>query len=60
MKLGDFFLPKIARSDPKVRKEAVLQEHDAQLLKKVAEKDESQEVRATAKKRLKELASASA
>ncbi len=56
MKFGDLFLPKIARSDPGVRKEAVLKESDAQLLKNVAKKDESQQVRAAAKERLQEIA----
>lgn len=55
MKLGDFFLPKIARSDPEVRKEAVLGETDEQLLRTVSEKDESEEVRVAARQRLREL-----
>ena len=44
MKLRDFFLPKIARSDPEVRKQAVLEEENAELLKNVSEKDDNPEV----------------
>ena len=55
MKFRDLFLPKIARSDPKVRKEAVLEEEDPNLLKKVVENDSDPEVRRTADMRLKEL-----
>ena len=55
MKFGDLFLPKINRSDPKVRLKAVLKEEHVPLLQQVAEKDQSQEVREAAKKRLAEL-----
>ncbi len=55
MKLRDFFLPKLAHSDPAVRKEAVLSEKDAQMLEKVIEHDDSREVRQAAKMRLNEL-----
>lgn len=55
MKFRDLFLPKIARSDPKVRKEAVLEEEDPNLLKKVVENDSDPDVRRTADMRLKEL-----
>ena len=55
MKFGDIFLPKINRSDPKVRLEAVLKEQHVPLLKQVAEKDQSPEVRAAALKRLEEV-----
>jgi hypothetical protein len=55
MKFGDLFLPKIARSDPKVRKEAVRNETNAGLLKQVSEKDDDPEVRQLALKRLEAL-----
>ena len=45
MKFRDLFLPKIARSDPKVRKEAVLEETNVELLAKVIENDSDKEVR---------------
>ncbi len=57
MKFRDFFLPKIARSDPKVRKAAVKEEINKELLKQVVQKDKSPEVREAAKNRLKELSS---
>jgi hypothetical protein len=56
MKFSDFFLPKIARSDPEVRKEAVRKEKNAALLKQVIEKDKDPEVRKAAKKQLAKLA----
>lgn len=55
MKFGDLFLPKIARSDPKVRKEAVLKETNPGLLKQVSEKDDDPEVRKLALKQLEAL-----
>lgn len=55
MKFGDLFLPKINRSDPKVRLKAVLKEEHVPLLQQVAEKDQSPEVRAAAQKRLEAL-----
>ena len=55
MKFGDLFLPKINRSDPRVRLEAVLREQHVPLLQQVAEKDQSPEVRAAALKRLEEV-----
>ncbi len=55
MKLRDFFLPKIARSDPEVRKQAVLQEENAELLKKVSEKDDDPEVRKLARQRMEKV-----
>jgi hypothetical protein len=55
MKLRDLFLPKIARSDPEVRKQAVKDEKNPELLKKVIENDSSPEVRQTAKQRLREV-----
>lgn len=55
MKFRDLFLPKIARSDPKVRKEAVKAEINRELLKQVIKKDSHPEVREAAQNRLKEL-----
>jgi hypothetical protein len=55
MKLRDFFLPKLANSDPDVRKKAIQEENNPELLKAVAEKDENYEVRQLAKIRLIDL-----
>ena len=55
MKFGDLFLPKIARSDPEVRKSAVLKEKNPGLLKQVSEKDSDPEVRQLALERLEQL-----
>ena len=55
MKIRDIFLPKIARSDPEVRKQAVLNEENAELLKKVSEKDDDPEVRKLARQRLEQV-----
>ncbi|MCU0614322.1 MAG: hypothetical protein MUD09_04465 [Desulfobacterales bacterium] len=55
MKFSDLFLPKIARSDPKVRTKAVKAESNKELLKQVIKKDSHPEVREAAKNRLKEL-----
>ncbi|MFZ7128417.1 MAG: hypothetical protein ACOWWM_19860 [Desulfobacterales bacterium] len=57
MKISDIFLPKIARSNPKVRKKAVMEEKNVQLLKKVVENDSNPEVRKAAQDRLKVLKS---
>jgi hypothetical protein len=55
MKFSDLFVPKIARSNPEVRKEAVRNETNAELLKKVIENDDERSVRESARKRLAEL-----
>jgi len=55
MKLRDFFLPKIANSNPDVRKEAVQKEQNIEILKAVAKKDEDYAVRQLAKIRLIDL-----
>jgi hypothetical protein len=55
MKFRDLFLPKIVRSDPKVRKQAVEAESNRELLKQVIEKDSHPEVREAAETRLQEL-----
>ncbi len=55
MKFSDIFLPKIARSDPEVRKKAVENESNVELLKQVVEKDSDSGVRELAKNRIEEL-----
>lgn len=55
MRFGDLFLPKIARSNPEVRKKAVREETDIGLLKQVSEKDEDPDVRNLALERLASL-----
>jgi hypothetical protein len=56
MKFSDLFLPKIARSDPEVRKDAVRNEKNVELLKNVSKKDSDPDVRNLAVRRLNELA----
>ncbi len=55
MKIGDLFLPKIARSDPRTREEAVLKCQDKDLLARVVQNDKDERVRKVAQERLKEL-----
>jgi hypothetical protein len=55
MKFSDFFIPKIARSDPKVREKAVLECKDVELLKRVIKNDQDEHVRLVAKQRIEEL-----
>ena len=55
MKFRDLFLPKIVRSDPNVRKKAVMEERSKSVLKKVIENDANKEVRQAARKRLQRL-----
>ena len=55
MKLQDLFLPKIARSNPMVRIEAIKTEDNVQLLEKVAENDTDARVAIAARKRIQEL-----
>jgi hypothetical protein len=55
MKFRDIFLPKIVRSDPKVRKKAVLEEGNRDVLKKVIQNDSDKEVRQAARKRLQRI-----
>jgi hypothetical protein len=57
MKFRDLFLPKIARSDPKVRKEAILEEGNTELLARVIKNDPDPDVRQVARKRLQKLSS---
>ena len=56
MKLRDFFQPKISRSNPQVRKEAVRRENNMSLLQQISKPDKDPEVRKLALKRLKKLA----
>jgi len=55
MKFSDFFLPKLARSNPGTRKEAVREEIDLERLKMVVEKDADQGVRQAAQRRIDQL-----
>ena len=55
MKFRDLFLPKIARSDPEVRKAAIREEVNVELLKQIVEKDSDPEVIDVAVKRISEL-----
>ena len=55
MKFSDLFVPKIARSDPNVRKKAIAAESNPELLKKVIQNDSHPEVRQAAQKRLQEI-----
>ncbi|MGA6925291.1 MAG: hypothetical protein WBY88_06390 [Desulfosarcina sp.] len=55
MKFRDLFLPKIVRSDPRVRKNAVLKEGNPEVLKGVIQNDNDREVRQAARKRLQRL-----
>jgi hypothetical protein len=55
MKFRDLFLPKIARSDPNIRKKAVLSEKNPAVLKGVIKNDADKEVRQIARKRLQKL-----
>lgn len=58
MKFKDFFLPKIARSEPDVRIAAVESEENVELLKKVAENDADPRVVRAARKRIEALTEA--
>ena len=55
MAFRDLFLPKIAHSNPEVRKKAVMQESDAGLLQRVIDNDKDPEVVETARRRLSEI-----
>lgn len=55
MKFSDFFIPKIARSDPKVREQAVLECKDVELLKRVIANDKDEHVRDVAGQRIEML-----
>jgi len=55
MAFRDLFLPKIAHSNPEKRKEAVREERDIGLLKRVVDNDDNTEVIELAKQRIAEL-----
>jgi len=55
MSIRDFFIPKIERSNPEVRKEAVLEEVDLEVLKLVSENDADPDVRKLALERIESL-----
>jgi hypothetical protein len=55
MKFSDLFIPKIARSDPKVREQAVKECNDKELLKRVIQNDKDEHVRQVAQQRLAAL-----
>ena len=55
MKFSDFFIPKIARSDPKVREQAVKECQDVGLLNRVVQNDKDEHVRKVAQQRIEEL-----
>jgi len=55
MKFRDLFLPKLARSNPEVRKRAVMEEENKEVLAKVVKNDSDDEVRRAARKRLQRL-----
>jgi hypothetical protein len=55
MKFSDFFVPKIARSDPKVREKAVLECTDSDLLQRVVKFDKDEHVQQVAKQRIEAL-----
>lgn len=56
MKFRDLFLPKLAHSDPEVRKKAVSKETNVELLQKVIKNDEDPEVRKIAQSQIEKLA----
>jgi hypothetical protein len=55
MKFSDLFIPKIARSDPKVREQAILKCKDVELLKRVIANDKDEHVRRVAEQRIQAL-----
>jgi hypothetical protein len=55
MKLSDLFIPKIARSDPKIREQAVMKCKDKELLKRVIQNEKDEHVRQVVKQRLEAL-----
>ena len=55
MAFRDLFLPKIAHSNPEKRKEAVKEESDIGLLKRIVDNDDNTEVIELAKQRIAEL-----
>ena len=55
MKFRDLFLPKIDRSDPEVRKAAIREEINVELLKQLVDKESDPEVIDLAVTRIREL-----
>jgi hypothetical protein len=55
MKFSDLFIAKIARSDPKVREQAVVKCKDVELLKRVIANDKDAHVRQVAEQRIQVL-----
>jgi hypothetical protein len=55
MKFSDLFIPKIARSDPKVREQAILKCTDIELLERVIANDKDEHVRQMAEQRIQAL-----
>jgi len=55
MKFSDLFIPKIARSDPKVREQAILKCKDIELLKRVIANEKDEHVRRVAEQRIQAL-----
>jgi hypothetical protein len=55
MKLQDLFLPRYQHSNPEVRIKAVSKLKDANLLKQISEKDQTESVRRAALERISEL-----
>jgi hypothetical protein len=60
MKLSDLFLPKIARSDPDVRIEAIQDEDNLELLQKVMANDSDSRVQRAARERIAALSETTA
>ena len=56
MAFRDLFLPKLAHSNPEVRKKALSKESDKALIQRVIDNDEDPSVVEAARKRLEELA----
>jgi hypothetical protein len=55
LKFRDLFLPRIARSDPEVRKDAIRNEVNVELLKQVIQKESDPAVIDVARNRIQEL-----
>ena len=55
MAFKDLFVPRIAHSNPEVRKKAVMRARDKNLLRQVIENDKDAEVRELAGRRLQEM-----
>jgi hypothetical protein len=55
VKFSDFFIPKIARSDPKDRIQAISECKDIELLQRVIANDKDERVRLAAKQRIEAL-----